>query len=774
VTITLLLASGGSEMYFGYREARENIARVQSIQAQAAAKEIEQYLRNIENALLDAAKLPWGQPGFRSAQKREEFYRLMVLYPAIMQLQDFDADGLERLFVSKSEPDRIDGLGPPGEPGLVAVSAAAPIRYGATYYGDGAEPMVRLGIASPRANRSVTVAALDLRFLADVVSGLRVGTAGQTYVVDASNRLIAHPRATQALRKLDLSSFPPVVAARRALAAGTPPAPQAVDSDAIDGQPVITTFAHARDPNWLVFIELPRSEALKPALATLTRTLVLIGLGGGVALLASALFARRMAAPIVTLRQATERIAAGDLDARIDVRTGDEIERLASDFNTMALKLREFYASLEAKVGERTAELSEARDRLEGQARQMEALHARLVEQMEELGLRKEEAERANAAKTRFLASASHDLRQPMHSISLLVSVLRDRLIDPEHISLAGKVQQSAAGMESLFTGLLDISRLDAGNVKPEFTQFPIDDILHRLEQAYGPQAAARALSLRMRRCRAVVRSDPVLLERVLANLLVNAIRYTRRGGVLLGCRRRPGAIAIQVVDTGVGVPPEHLDEIFEEFFRLGTPTGEEAKGLGLGLSIVKRSADVLGHPLRVASMVGQGSVFEVLVPRIEIDAGVAPGLPMPPAGARTMVAGAFVVIVDDDDENREALGALCTHWGCHVVLARSADEALHELDLHLRDPDLVITDYRLADGGDGFEVIAGIRRRSSGAVAAIVVTADVMPGLQRRANDVDAALLTKPAGPDRLLAAVGSALRKAREAAPDSAAPVQ
>lgn len=759
ITLVLLLASGASEMYFGYREAREQIARLQTVQADASAREIEQYLRTIEDGLRDATKLPWGQTGYGLAQKREEFYRLMVLIPAITELQDIDSQGREQLFVSKSEPDRLRSLAPYPDTTLLGVSATAPLQYGATFYRDGAEPFVHLAIADPGPNRSVTVASVNLRFLGDVVSGLRVGEKGQTYVVDASNHLIAHPRPTQVLRKLNLETFAPVQAARRAVASGSARMLDAVNSVDVEGHPVITTAARVRAPDWLVFVEQPRSEALQPALATLTRTMVLVALGGGLAVVASVLFARRMAAPIVDLRRATERIAAGDLGWNIKVSTGDEIEHLADDFNEMAHKLRQSYRGLEAKVAVRTAELSEARDKLQAQAREMKLLNAQLIEQLAELALRKEEAERASAAKTRFLAAASHDLRQPMHSIGLLVSVLHERLTDREQVTLADKVQFSVAVMENLFSSLLDISKLDAGTIRPEIESFEIDGILRQIEHAYGPQAVARGLTFKVMRSRAVVRSDPVLLERILGNLVANAIRYSRVGGVLIGCRSRGESLAMQVFDTGIGIPAEHLDDIFEEFFRLNAPGHDQTKGLGLGLSIVKRSADMLGHSLSVRSQVGRGSAFEIVVPRVDT-LPVRRTLGYLDSTEREQLAGAFILIVDDDDENREALGALCSQWGCHVLTARSIDEALTKLEHHLRPPDLVITDYRLGLQSTGFEVIDRVRSLVAETVPAIVITADIVLGLQQRVAEAGATLLNKPTSADKLLRAAAAALK--------------
>jgi signal transduction histidine kinase/CheY-like chemotaxis protein len=750
VSTTLLLASGASEMYFSYREARAQIARLQEAQAQAAAREIEQYLAAIAAGVRDVTKLPWGQPGFGIEQKRDEFQRLMVLFPAIVEMLQVDADGHEELFVSRNAPDRIGSMQPVPFAGDLGQPDAAGLHFGQPFFRADSEPTLRVVASDHGDARSRTVAVLNLRFLSDVITQLQVGSRGKVFVVDASNHLLAYPGATEVLRHRDLASFAPVRAARAAAAASAETLLDAADAQDFRGNPVIATAVDVKATDWLVFVEQPRSEALQAALATLTRTLLLMVIGGGLAIGASVLFANRMAAPIVRLRQATARIASGDLGLRLSVATGDEIEQLAHDFDRMSVKLQESYAGLEAKVALRTAQLSEARDTLQEQAREMESLNARLVDQLDELGIRKEEAERANAAKTRFLAAASHDLRQPMHTIGLLVGVLRERLREPQLVGLADKVQTAVATMENLFGSLLDISKLDAGAVHSQVEAFALRRLLQRVVQVYGPQAVEAGLKLRVAPCRAIVRSDPVLLERILGNLVSNALRCTRSGGVLVGCRRRGDHLALQVIDTGPGIPPEHLEQVFEEFFRLDNAARHADKGLGLGLSIVRRSAGMLGHRLDVRSRLGEGTVFELqlpLAPEAPADAAL-PG----PAGDPGALASAFVVIVDDDDENLQALHALFEARQARSVAASSPEDAVRQLAAHLRTPDLIVTDYRLADGHDGFEAIARVRELADEDIPAIVLTADVNATLARRADALAAVLLHKPANAARLL----------------------
>ncbi|MBW8848264.1 MAG: response regulator [Burkholderiales bacterium] len=740
VTLSLLLLSGMSEMYFGYRESLARIEAVQEALAEGAAREIQTYLGVIDAGLRDAAKMPWGRQDFGLAQRREEFYRLMQLVPAITDLQVVDRAGRELLATSKHAPDRIESGLLLDEASLAGVSAEEGIRRGRTFFRDGYLPTMRMAAHD---GQGAIVATVDLRLLGEVVARFRAGEGGLAYIVDAQGLLIAHPQATQVLSRMDLSRSEAVSQARANLA-DRPELSRGLSTHDFQGRPVITTAAAVPGTGWIVFMEQQRSEALKPAWATLSRTLLLMALGVVAALIAGIAFARRMAAPIVALRQATARIAAGDLDSPLELHRQDEIEDLAQDFNRMSARLRDLYASLEAKVAERTSQLSDARDVLAARA--------------DELSQLKDEAERANAAKTRFLAAASHDLRQPMHSISLLLGVLQSRLGSPEHLALADKIQSSVATMENLFGNLLDISKLDAGAVQAHVEDVDLGWLLHRLEQTWAPQAAEKRLRLSVRACRFVVKGDAVLLERIAGNLVANAIRYTRRGGVLVGCRRRGNCVELQVWDSGPGIEPRYQEAIFEEFFRIEAPGTGQEKGLGLGLSIVQRCAHILGYRLTVSSRVGRGSVFRLDMP-LSTSSLPSPRASPRLAAHRQVLEGRFIVVVDDEAMNAQALVDALNASGCHVVAAGSCEAVLSELQAHLRVPDLIVTDFQLGAGRDGFEVIHRLRQHYDDDIAALVVTASSDAGLQARAAAAGARLLHKPIGLQRLLEAVQESL---------------
>ncbi len=345
-----------------------------------------------------------------------------------------------------------------------------------------------------------------------------------------------------------------------------------------------------------------------------------------------------------------------------------------------------------------------------------------------------------------------------MHTIALLVGLLRERIRFPEVREIVDGIHASVRAMEKLFGGLLDISQLDAGTVRALPRAFAVDELLRLVELCYAPQAAAKGLRLRVPRSRGVLRSDPALLERALGNLVANAIRYTDRGTVLVGCRRRGAGVAIQVWDTGHGIAAQHLDQVFEEFFQLRNPERDRSKGLGLGLAIVKRSVELLGHQLQVKSWPGKGSMFGVVVPFApEAEAAL---LPAAAATADTAagadLAAAFVVVIDDEAQSTAALARLLRGWGAQVIAAESERSALEQLAEHLRGPDLIITDYRLREGRTGLMAIEAIRRAAAETVPAIVVTGDLSVGASLRGLPEQVQVMHKPIDVQRLRALAG------------------
>lgn len=375
------------------------------------------------------------------------------------------------------------------------------------------------------------------------------------------------------------------------------------------------------------------------------------------------------------------------------------------------------------------------------------------------------EAEEANQAKSRFLAAASHDLRQPLHALSLFTGVLEQNVRQAEARGVVQNMRASVDALEALFNELLDISKLDAGVVAPSITTFALAPLFDRVRNDFEPQAAARGLMLRVRSTRLTTTGDPILLERIVRNLVANAIRYTLRGRVLLGCRRRSGAaVEVQVLDTGIGVPEAERTRIFEEFYQIGNPERDRGKGLGLGLAIVKRLADLLGYVVRIDSRVGCGSRFSVRIPLAQ--GSHSPAIPAQSnrgCEETNELADHFVLVVDDDSGAREGLRALLKGWRCRVLVAASLAELEQSLLARGEHPDVIVTDYRLRDGSNGIMLIEALRNRYGATLPAVILTGDMRltaDQMHTASGTHSVEWLQKPVAPERLQATLARALK--------------
>lgn len=371
----------------------------------------------------------------------------------------------------------------------------------------------------------------------------------------------------------------------------------------------------------------------------------------------------------------------------------------------------------------------------------------------ENLALRRE-AERSNAAKTRFLAAASHDLRQPIHALGLSFSALLPHLSGSRTAPLARQVESCIEAIRQMLEALLDVSKLDAGVVKPELSQVDLQALLGRLMGELTGVAEQTGNRLRLRIGGAPrVYTDPAMLESILRNLVGNALRYTSKGQVLVAVRRRGWALRIEVWDTGIGIPEDQLEEVFVEFRQLHNPQRDRGSGLGLGLAIVKRLAALLDHPLEVRSRLGRGSCFRISVPRATGPAPDGPAseprAPLAPATGED----ATVLVLDDDPDVRAAMATLLGVWGYRVLLAGTIGEAM---DLAAREGfDLLVVDYRLPDDTTGAEAIDALQHRRGAPIPALVITGDTAPDRLREAGELGLPLLHKPVHPAKLRAAL-------------------
>jgi PAS domain S-box-containing protein len=379
----------------------------------------------------------------------------------------------------------------------------------------------------------------------------------------------------------------------------------------------------------------------------------------------------------------------------------------------------------------------------------------------ERLRAAKAEAERANLAKSKVLAAASHDLRQPVQSLTLFLDLLKIRLQGHAATDVLGNMEQALEALGTLLNGLLDVSRLDAGLVVARPAPMKLAPLLERLAAEYEPRARAAGLRLHVVPPRVVVRSDPVLLERILRNLIENALRYTKHGGILIGCRRRDGHARLEVVDTGIGIAADQMQDVFEEFYQVDNPERDRRKGLGLGLAVVRRLARLLDHPVELRSRPGRGSTFAVLVP---LAAAIEPPRPMTSRPANDDGLPGSVVVIEDDALIRMGLEAMIEDWGHTVLAAGSVDEAVEIVDGG-RLPDAIVTDYRLQAGTTGLDAVRAIQARVGRAIPATIVTGDTAPERLAEAKRGGFRLLHKPVGPIELKEAVTEMLRESRKA---------
>jgi len=378
-----------------------------------------------------------------------------------------------------------------------------------------------------------------------------------------------------------------------------------------------------------------------------------------------------------------------------------------------------------------------------------------------ELALRaaKEEAESANLAKSKFLAAASHDLRQPVQALVFFTSALESRLSDGQGAPLLGEMRGSLDALNGLLGALLDVSRLDAGVIVPDEGNLALGPVLERLAAEVAPQIGEKKLRLRVVGCSAVIRTDAVLFGRMIQNLLSNAVKYTERGGILLGCRRRRGRLSVEVWDTGIGIPADRQEDIFEEFTQIGNSERDRSQGLGLGLAIVRRLSGLLDCPVSVTSIPGKGSKFAMLMPLVGFNQSRNITVLASAAGWRHGVKP-VVLIIDDEVSVLKSLAFGITDWGYEVLSASGEDEALAVLAERAVPPDLIVADYRLRAGRTGAEAIRQIRRIFQRPIPSVIITGDTAPERIREAQQHGLNVLHKPVLPATLKAAIAAAVR--------------
>lgn len=453
------------------------------------------------------------------------------------------------------------------------------------------------------------------------------------------------------------------------------------------------------------------------------------------------LASRNITYPIRRLSDAVQNIARGNLDTRVYVSQSgtQELSDLANGFNHMTAQLQEERAALEERINEATQALRE----------------------------KKEEAERASHDKSHFLAVASHDLRQPLHALGLYIAELQRKAVGSEQQHLVAQVERSVESLSTLLNALLDISKLDAGAIVPHMQICDVGAMLKHVAADYQILSSLRNISLVIRPCALHVHSDPMLLERILTNLVSNALRYTPQNGrVIIACRRRGDRLRIEVRDNGIGISKNDQANIYREFFQLNQPQLDSSKGLGLGLAIVDRLVKLLGHRIDLRSAPAKGTVFAVEVPiasgAIEPSMGSPIESETDSATDSSTLAGKRLLVVDDDEMVLNSTASILLSWDCDVTLATTVTQVEQYLQSGMTW-DMIISDYQLEHNATGIDVIAMVHQRLAKTLPCILVSGDTGPTVLKLAAVSGYHLLHKPVKPAKLRSLVIHLLEESR-----------
>ncbi len=618
-----LLANGIFDVWFYYREHKNALVRIQREQAEAASAKIGQFVTEIENQLGWTTQLPWSTGTVE--QRRFDALRLLRQVPAITELSQLDATGKERLRVSRLAMDVIGSNTDYSQEPKFKDAVANKVYYGPVYFRRESEPYMTLAISGTRKDAGVSVAEVNLKLIWDVVSQIKVGERGQAYVVDAQGRLIAHPDISLVLRNTDMSNLSQVKAARGG--AGNADLTQAVQN--IQGRSVLTAHAPVPKLGWQVFVELPADEANAPLYSALQRLALILLAALVFAVLAGMFLARRMVGPIRALQVGAARIGSGDLSHRISVKTGDELEALADQFNDMTKRLEESYAGLEQKVAQRTAELSKSLNELR-------TAQDRLV-QTEKL-----------ASLGQLTAGIAHEIKNPLNFVNNFSSISTE-LLDELQEAVKGaklepgiaaevtelsdmlrgnleKIVQHGKRADSIVKNMLLHSRSGSGEHRPVDINAIVEESLNLAY--HGARAEKQGFNITLEKsfdpAAGEVDLFPQEMTRVFLNLISNGFyAATKRKAdstessfepILLTATRDLGdRVEIRIRDNGTGIPPEVKEKMFNPFFT--TKPAGEGTGLGLSIShdiIVKQHAGMI----EVDTKAGEFTEFRITLPR--------------------------------------------------------------------------------------------------------------------------------------------------------------
>jgi signal transduction histidine kinase len=389
----------------------------------------------------------------------------------------------------------------------------------------------------------------------------------------------------------------------------------------------------------------------------------------------------------------------------------------------------------------------------------VEAQHLRFQKELlaNELARQHQLVEQASQSKSRFLAVASHDLRQPLAALMLFMELLEAEPLSPHGKELLERAQQATASLRSLLDALLDISKLDARTVEPVVRPFVMQRLFDELEQEFIALAERKGIRLDFMPCSQAIESDQILLGQILRNLISNALRYTPSGRIVIGCRRQQGMLDIEVHDTGIGITEGQATKIFDEFYQVGNQERDQQHGLGLGLSIVDRAARLLGHDIGLRSRPGKGSCFTITVPPART--AVADDRPVPERLREDVLAGCSIGVIENEAGIRSGLQKLMQTWGCRVATAGSVKALIRLFEASGDTVDMIVSDFSMGGAGNGIDAIAALRQRYGSTLPALLFTGDISAETAEAAHNAGLPILYKPASPEALHAAIAQAM---------------
>ena len=571
-----------AESYISFRELVVHVAEMQQVESRSAAGRVAQFLVLTRQQLDDVAAVPWSLAGYGNRERLEDFRRLLKRVPAILSVTMVDRDGIEHLHVSRTAGDSFGSGKRYHDPALLKNILAEPGYIGGMKLSQGTEPIATMASFERAERGMIAIAEVNLKFVTDVVRGVRFGETGIAYVSDDAGLLVAHPELRHVVRGLHVEPTAKTNANDSGLLSTT-----LAKSADFDANPVYVSFAQVPGTRWTVFVQQRAEEIERLFRRSIARTIAVLGVGLAAAILLGYFAARSFAAPIVSLQRVAAEIGAGRFSSRFNPpSTGDEIESLAIEFNKMADQLQSYTTSLEQKVSEKTAQL-----------------------------------ELANRHKSEFLANMSHELRTPLNAVIGFSDVLKEQYfgeLNAKQGEYVKDINESGQHLLSLINDILDLSKIEAGHMDLDLSQFSLPMAIDNAMVLVRERALRHQLQLRADIAPDVtdVVADERKFKQILINLLTNAVKFSYpHGWVEVIARRDTNGVMVTVKDSGMGVAPEDHAVIFQEFRQLKSDGRAKLEGTGLGLSLAKRLVELHGGRIWVESELGNGASFMFTLP---------------------------------------------------------------------------------------------------------------------------------------------------------------